>query len=470
MKRGNRIFSSIKIELHGIMLISLYILRLHIGPFLFGTLTVMFLFLLQFLMNNLDKLIGKGLDNAIILQVIMLSLSWMIVLAIPMGVLFSTLMAFGSMSGAHETTIIKSGGRSLWRMMMPIILVGGGLFYGVYWFNDTILPESNHRFKILMQDIQRKKPTFAIEAGRFITQLEGYTILARKVDTSSGAMYGVTIYDNGLTSRTNVLSADTGAIKFSSDYSRVIVTLRNGEVHQLQKQKRSDFRIMRFSKHVISISARDFLFQQSDVNPGSRGDREMSIADMQAIVRETELSLNVTQKRIDTLMHDHYAEVIHARIPGDSSEMTLSPVKGKTLTKDEIQQRVMNQLSMLRSPLESDLFQASEQQKKKKAYLVEIYKKYSIPCACLVFVFIGCPLGMMSKRGNFGISAAISLIFYVIFWACLIGGEKLADRDLISAEVGGWFGIYVTGLIGLALTFIMNNELSIKDLWLKFKR
>lgn len=451
------------------MLISLYILRLHIGPFFFGTFTVMFLFLLQFLMNNLDKLIGKGLDNAIILQVIMLSLSWMIVLAIPMGVLFSTLMAFGSMSGAHETTIIKSGGRSLWRMMMPIIFIGCGLFYGVYWFNDTILPESNHRFKILMQDIQRKKPTFAIESGRFVSQLEGYTILARKVDTASGAMYGVTIYDNGFSTRTNVLSADTGSIKFSSDYARVIVTLRNGEVHQLQKQKRTDFRIMRFAKHVISIAARDFLFQQSDVNPGSRGDREMSIADMRAIVFETDVSINVTQKRIDTLLQDHYAEVMQARIAGDSSGLTDALQKPSKPNDIDIQKRVMNRLSMLLSPLESDLFQASEQQKKKKAYLVEIYKKYSIPCACLVFVFIGCPLGMMSKRGNFGISAAISLIFYVIFWACLIGGEKLADRDLISAEVGGWFGIYVTGFIGLALTFIMNNEWSIKDIWLRFK-
>lgn len=451
------------------MLISLYILRLHIGPFFFGTFTVMFLFLLQFLMNNLDKLIGKGLDNAIILQVIMLSLSWMIVLAIPMGVLFSTLMAFGSMSGAHETTIIKSGGRSLWRMMMPIIFIGCGLFYGVYWFNDTILPESNHRFKILMQDIQRKKPTFAIESGRFVSQLEGYTILARKVDTASGAMYGVTIYDNGFSTRTNVLSADTGSIKFSSDYARVIVTLRNGEVHQLQKQKRTDFRIMRFAKHVISIAARDFLFQQSDVNPGSRGDREMSIADMRAIVFETDASINVTQKRIDTLMQDHYVEVMQARIAGDSSGLTDALQKPSKPNDIDIQKRVMNRLSMLLSPLESDLFQASEQQKKKKAYLVEIYKKYSIPCACLVFVFIGCPLGMMSKRGNFGISAAISLIFYVIFWACLIGGEKLADRDLISAEVGGWFGIYVTGFIGLALTFIMNNEWSIKDIWLRFK-
>ncbi|MFN4990264.1 MAG: LptF/LptG family permease, partial [Ignavibacteria bacterium] len=340
----------------------------------------------------------------------------------------------------------------------------------VYWFNDTILPESNHRFKILMQDIQRKKPTFAIESGRVVSQLEGYTILARKVDTVSGAMYGVTIYDNGFSTRTNVLSADTGSIKFSSDYARVIVTLLNGEVHQLQKQKRTDFRIMRFSKHVISRAARDFLFQQSDVNPGSRGDREMSIADMRAIVHETDASINVTQKRIDTLMRDHYAEVMLAHIAGDSTGLEDIPQKTSKTDSIDIQKRVMNRLSMLRSPLESDLFQASEQQKKKKAYLVEIYKKYSIPCACLVFVFIGCPLGMMSKRGNFGISAAISLIFYVIFWACLIGGEKLADRDLISAEVGGWFGIYVTGFIGLALTFIMNNELSIKDIWLRFKR
>ena len=452
------------------MLLSLYVLRLHLGPFLFGTLTVMFLFLLQFLMNNLDKLIGKGLDNTIILQVIMLSLSWMIVLAIPMGVLFSTLMAFGSMSGAHETTIIKSGGRSLYRMMLPLIIIGAGLFYGVYWFNDTILPESNHRFKILMQDIQRKKPTFAIEAGRFVSQLDGYTILARKVDTLSGALYGVTIYDNGYTNRTNVLSADTGSIKFSSDYSRVIVTLRDGEVHQLQKQKRNDFRMMRFTKHVISIAARDFLFQQSDVNPGSRGDREMSIADMRAIVQETDISLNVTQKRIDTLLNEHYGEVMQARLPGDTIGETITPQQEKVLTKDEIRKRILDRLSMLRSPLESDLFQSTEQQKKKKAYLVEIYKKYSIPAACLVFVFIGCPLGMLSKRGNFGISAAISLLFYVIFWACLIGGEKLADRDLISAEIGGWFGIYVTGLIGLVLTYIMNNEVSFKDIVQKFRR
>ena len=280
----------------------------------------------------------------------------------------------------------------------------------------------------------------------------------------------MTIYDNGYTNRTNVLSADTGSIKFSSDYSRVIVTLRNGEVHQLQKQKRTDFRMMRFSKHVISIAARDFLFQKSDVNPGSRGDREMSIADMRSIVQETDISLNVTQKRIDTLLNEHYGEVVQARLPGDSANVTITPLRERVLTEQEIHKRVLNRLSVLRSPLESDLFQANEQQKKKKAYLVEIYKKYSIPAACLVFLFIGCPLGVLSKRGNFGISAAISLLIYVVFWACLIGGEKLADRDLISAEIGGWFGIYVTGAIGLALTFIMNNELSVKDLWQKIRR
>ncbi len=447
------------------MILARYLLRLHIGPFLFGTLTVLFLFLLQFLMNNLDKLLGKGLDNGIIVQVILLSLAWMVVLAVPMGVLFSTLMAFGSMSAAQELTIIKSGGRSLWRMMAPVIIIGSLLFYGMYWFNDKILPESNHQFKILMQDIQRKKPTFSIEAGQFVTQLEGYTILARYIDSATRTLYGVTIYDNGQSSRLNVLSADTGSIAFSEDFSKLNVTLLHGEVHQLQKVKKTDFRVMRFSKHIISIPARDFLFQRSDEGLSSRGDREMSIHDMQLIVSDASNILQKSQFKTQQLINEHCKELLDTKIiTTDKEQIKINPKFVTKPNQKEIIRRAMNRLAVLRSPIESELYTIAEQQKKKKAYLVEIYKKYSIPCACLVFVFIGCPLGMMSKRGNFGISAAISLLFYVVFWACLIGGEKLADRNLISAELGGWFCIYVTGSIGLLLTFMMNNEISIKEM------
>jgi lipopolysaccharide export system permease protein len=113
------------------MLLARYILRFHIGPFLFGTLTVMFIFLMQFLIINIDKLLGKGLEPMLIVQVIVYSLAWMVVLAVPMGVLFSTLMAFGNMSAAQEITIVKSTGISLIKMMFPVMLCGVGIFYWV---------------------------------------------------------------------------------------------------------------------------------------------------------------------------------------------------------------------------------------------------------------------------------------------------------------------------------------------------
>ena len=104
-------------------LLDRYILRAHIAPFLFGFSTVVFLFLMQFILKYIDQLVGKGIDNWVIIQLIGLNIVWMVVLAVPIAVLFSTLMAFGSMSAAHEVTIIKSSGGSLLRMMTPVVIM-----------------------------------------------------------------------------------------------------------------------------------------------------------------------------------------------------------------------------------------------------------------------------------------------------------------------------------------------------------
>ena len=126
----------------------------------------MFLFLFQFLMRYLGELVGKGLSNWVIIQLITLNLSWMFVLAVPMGVLFSTLMSFGNLSANYEITIIKASGGGLMKMMLPVIFFGILLTGFLFWFNDNVLPETNHQAKVLLNDITRKKPTFSIEIGR----------------------------------------------------------------------------------------------------------------------------------------------------------------------------------------------------------------------------------------------------------------------------------------------------------------
>lgn len=399
---------------------------------------------------------GKGLEPFVILQVVVLSLAWMVVLAVPMGVLFSTLMAFGGMSAAQEITIIKASGGGLVRMMLPVVLFGAAMFYSMYRFNDDILPDSNHRFKILMQDIQRKKPTFAIEAGQFSTQLEGYTILSRQVDSATRALKGVTIYDNMRQNQMNVVSAETGEISFSQDFSKLIVVLHNGEIHQFFRQTPTDFRKITFKKHQITIDARDFAFSRSDEKVFSRGDREMRIRDMQAVVDVADSN----SRNLDSIFRKQAANHLNYVAAKDTGKVDTS--------KKTIWEHVENRISIFRASIESQSFQRGEYDAQVRKYSVEIDKKYSIPFACFVFVFIGCPLGVMSKRGNFGISAAISLGFYVLYWACLIGGEKLADRAVISPALGMWMGNIIIGGLGLVLTFRMSNESF--GIWQFFKR
>ena len=129
-----------------------------------------------------------------------------------MGVLFSTILAFGNLSSNYEIPVIKSSGGSLIQMMTPMIIVGFLLSLFMFWFNDYVLPESNHQAKVLMSDIQRKKPTFAIEKGQFSSQIEGNVILSREMDSSTGMLYDVTIYDTRRVDERNIISADSGKI------------------------------------------------------------------------------------------------------------------------------------------------------------------------------------------------------------------------------------------------------------------
>ncbi len=115
------------------------------------------------------------------------------------------------------------------------------------------------------------------------------------------------------------------------------------------------------------------------------------------------------------------------------------------------------------------LFRLEGLERQMDQYLVEIHKKYSIPIACIVFVLVGVPLGIMARRGGFGIAATLSLGFFVLYWACLIGGEKLADRDIVQPAVGMWIANVIIGLFGLYLTFRIGRETILID-WSSFQR
>ena len=162
------------------MIIFRHILKAHIAPFIGSFFVLMFLFVLQFMMKFMDQLAGKGLSGAIILELMMLNLAWIVVLAVPMAVLVATLMAFGALSASSEITAMKASGVSFYRMMLPVLLAAVVLTYLMVQFDNKVLPEANHRLKTLTIDIRRKKPTFTLIPGLFSQDLPGTACSSEK--------------------------------------------------------------------------------------------------------------------------------------------------------------------------------------------------------------------------------------------------------------------------------------------------
>ncbi len=441
-----------------VIILGRHILRMHIGPFLFSVVLLMFIFLLQFLMKYLDQLAGKGLSAAVIIELITLNLAWMVVLAVPMGVLVATLMAFGGLASTNQVTAMRASGISLYRMIAPVFVAAILLCYLLIRFNNDVLPDANHRVKVLTSDISRKKPTLSLMPGMFTQLLQGHSILVRKTFENSNDLEGVTIIDHSSPTTTSTITARRGTISFSPDYRKLIMDLEDGQIHQVNAQQQGQYRVIEFTTHRMAMDAEGFNFQRSQESLTPRGDRELSAQAMQAIVDSIEREEARSSERIRTTMSKHIAELFSPK-----------PLPTPAFPTGDSAAIVQHQAALLRQALEPDVLQRTWQATDKRKFLVEIHKKYAIPVACIVFVLVGAPLGIMARRGTFGVGASLSLGFFLLYWSCLIGGEKLADRGALEPWVGMWMANIIIGIFGLYITVRTARESLTID-WSAFSR
>ncbi len=408
-------------------------------------------------MRFADRLVGKGLDSWIIIKLIAYNLSWMFVLVVPMATLVSTLMAFGNKSQNNEITIMKSGGISLYRMLVSPVLASILVTYLLFLFNNEVLPDANHQAKILMSDISRTKPTLSLEPGFFSQEVPSYAILARRIDQKTNDLFDLTIYDYSNLNKINVVTAKKGKIFFSSSQTKLIMSLQDGEIHESNVNNTGTYRRLRFERHKIAMNADQFTFQQS--GSSSRGERELSIESMNYITDSLK-NLNKSYKK--SLYDDVQSYLLLSQeIPFQPRYVSFKVPKNK---KSVILERLNNaKLAVVSSQKRSEFVEREIDN-----YEVEIQKKYSLPVACIIFILLGAPLGIMVKKGGFGVAAGISLFFFLIYWAFLISGEKLSDRGIISPFWGMWTGNIFFGIIGIIL--IIRTNLEVKNIIFDFMR
>ncbi len=424
-----------------------YILREHIAPFLFAFLTITFLLVIDFVPRIIDQVIDKDLELIVVLELIWLNLAWMLALSVPMAVLVATLMAFGRLSGDFEITAIKASGINLLHILVPLLIAGSLVTYGMVQFHDKVLPDLNKRARTLLGDIKAMRPTMVFESGIFISDIPGYLILIDKIDHATSFVEGVRITETKDPNHPRLIIATNGYLHMTDNGRNMRFSLNDGELHTLDLQNPDNYRKLHFQNHVINISGTGSELVRSDSE--YRTDREMDIKQMESHVDRAINAATPLRERIDDYLSKKF-EYLYADSFKSNAPDTASLASALQMVRKDAEVMVRH--------VERNDQQIEAQKRIMAKYNIEIQKKYAIPAACLSFILIGAPLGIMMKRGGMGAAIAVAIGLFIIYWAFLIGGEDVADRGMVSPFWAMWSANILVGAIGLYLNFIVVTE------------
>lgn len=420
-----------------------YVLTELVGPFFFGLAVITFVLVMDFILDILNLIISKGLDWKTIVEVFALNLAWMLALSVPMSVLVAALMAFGRMSADNEITALNACGVPLYRIVAPALLASAVLASGLVWFNNEILPEANHRARLLMTDITQKKPAWNLEPNVFIDYFEGYHLLVKKVDPRTSKLEEITIYDHREGAIPRTIIAKRGRMEFSEDGNNLYIFLEEGEIHEPDEADPARYRRLSFSRQTINIAnvGGELVRSYSDY----RGDREKSSSQMLAENRQKKVALQTSRQKIG----DYVRTAVSSAVKGDSARA--QPPRAFAVNRQRATTLALNDNRTLLRKIEYETAQMRNLSQQINSLNVEVHKKYSIPVACLVFILIGAPLGVMARRGGMTTGLGLSLLFFILYWAFLIGGEELADRQFLRAFWAMWSANFLIGGVGIIL-------------------
>ncbi len=257
------------------MILTKYILKEHIAPFIYSLVLILFIFILNLVFQMLGKIVGKGLDLMVILEFFALNIAWIASLAIPMAVLVSVLMAFARFSADMEITALRAAGVSLFRLLRPVLIAGCCMSLFLVYFNGWLLPEFNYHLKELNNAISRKRPILSLESGVFNFDLGQFVLLADSIEHKNNKMLGLLIQDESQQDKEVTIRADHGTLKFSPEGRAFLFTMISGEMHRYKWRTPQNYEITKFDSGIVKVAAPGSLFERTETQ--YRSDRELTI-------------------------------------------------------------------------------------------------------------------------------------------------------------------------------------------------
>ena len=472
-----------------------FIIKSFLGPFFMTFFICVFILLMQFLWKYIDDLVGKGLDWRIVSELLLYASFGLVPLAFPLAMLLASIMTFGNLGENYELVAMKASGISLFRIMRPLLIVTIILTSIAFYFSNSILPKTNLKFYSLMYSVKQQKPEMVIKEGVFANDMPNYSIKVERKGRNNNMLYDVMIYNHSRNEgNINVTIADSGKMEFTGDKKFMSITLFNGQSYTEENERRQGndrrfpFRRESFQKEVINISMLDFEFNRSDEKLFSHGSRMMNISQLtnqgDSLFKDYKIrlwrflsSMNYTSdvnKQIAWLANPFDSLGVNPKIKPDSIvEVDKIIASMSTFEKEELYQRAIMNVRSNSQLISQQLEEMYSRKKMVNNYAMEWHRKFTLSFACLIFFFIGAPLGAIIRKGGLGMPVVVSILMFIAYYILMITGEKFAREDAWSMVNGMWFSSFVFLPLGIWLTYKAATDsgvMNIENYQLFFKK
>jgi lipopolysaccharide export system permease protein len=455
------------------------ILQSFLGPFVLTFLIVVFVLLMQFLWKYIDDLVGKGLDIPVITELLMYTSASLVPMALPLAVLLASIMTFGNLGEHNELVAFKSAGISLWTIMAPLIVTVSFITIGAFLFNNNLLPVTNLKMRSLLYDIQKQNPELQIKPGLFDNTIEGYSIRVESRDSRTGLLKGIQVYDHSDNLGNIIVTyADSGYIRMTKDERHLVFTLFNGNTYSEMQKKSHDRRKKtyparrdKFEVEEMLIELVDFGLQRTDESLFKSSYQMMNLPQLKHMIDSLHSEIHVNQKELSQTLNSTayyknknflYKGVKRDSVVHEKKLIAFNPDSALYKTRREDQIRLLNQaIGAARNTtnyLNNSFVTQDNKVRRLRKYEIEAQRKYTLSLACLLFFFIGAPLGAIIRKGGLGMPVVVSVVFFILYYIISMTGEKFSRESVLSSFTGMWISTFLLIPLGAFLSYKASKD------------
>lgn len=463
-------------------------LRSFLPLFLMTFFICLFIVLMQFLWRYIDDLVGKGLEMHVIGELFFYAALTMVPMALPLAILLASLMTFGNLGERFELTAMKASGISLMKVMRPLIVFIALVAIGAFFFQNYVLPVAQAKMWTLLSSVRQKSPELEIPEGVFYDQIPGYNFYVEEKDRESGTLFDMMIYDvsRGF-ENARIILADSGHLKLADDKEHLFLQLHSGEQFENLRENSAGGNSQNQPYRRESFKLKEILLK-FDANFNRMDESGMRNQYVGKNISQLRATIDSVTLRVDSIGAGYARDIKerdYMRVPywrervvdGNRVKMKQQPVAMEApLDMDSLFYK--ERPAMVASYLSQALLKAQrvKQDYEFKSYAmdadretirrhgIEMQKKFTLSFACLIFFFIGAPLGAIIRKGGLGTPLVISVILFIIYYIIDNTGYKMARDGKLEVWMGMWLSSAILLPLGVFFTYKAMKDSAVFDL------